>query len=171
VAPAVAHWLRTEDDFDGCGFAHVVGMFASEGIALPDVTERFVQAMRNPESPQLAEHCLAYWYCTLDTAGTLPLLVTAVATSQGDGQKVAVQALRLILQSARASPFSHLTAAGRAADLQRQCAVAEFIADQPRFVPFLDSLRATLERQTPDFRRVMGVGLHEFVRQYEAVED
>jgi hypothetical protein len=168
VAPAVAYWLRTEDDFDGHGFAQVVDDFTSEGIALPGVTERLSRAMQDPPSAQLAEHCLAHWYCTLDTAGALSLLVTVVATSQGDEQKAAVQAMELVLRSAKTSPSSHLTAAGKATALERQRAVLAFIGDQPRLVPFLDSLKTALERQPPDFRRVMGGSLHEFVRQHEA---
>jgi len=173
VAPAVAYWLRTEDDFAGQGIAHIVGNFTSEGIALPGVTERLVQAIGNPQSPQLAEHCLAWWYCTLETSETLTRLVAALSTSDGDDSLAVATALGVILDAANQpdgsfhSDVNFLTAKGRETAQTRRHAVLKFLEDKSRLVPFLTSLKGALDKQPPDFHRVAGPGLRRFVRHHE----
>ena len=170
VAPGVAYWLRTEDDFDGCGFAAVVEIITRAGFELPGVAERLVEAARNPQSPRAAEYCLAAWYRTLDTAVTLSRLVEVMATFQGDEQLSAARAANMILAHANPSPFAHvLTPSDVQSVRARERAVVSFLENHSQFAPFLNSLKTTLEQQPPEFHRVMGRSLQEFIRRHEAV--
>ena len=167
LAPAMTDWLLTEDDFGGCGFEFIVDRLTTEGVLIPGFSERCQQAMLAPAAA-VNQYCVAYWFCTLDTAGSLSRLAHYFDTTNGEEQRVAALKLSGILDWETNKEPSNLSPAGRATYWARRQAIADFLADEAQLAPFLNSLKTTLAKQRPDFRRFIGSSLYDFIARHEA---
>ena len=167
LAPAMTDWLLTEDDFGGYGFEFIVDRLTAEGVLIPGFSDRCQQAMLAPAAA-VNQYCVAYWFCTLDTAGSLSRLAQCFDTTNGEEQRDAALKLSGILDWETNKEPSNLSPAGRATYRARRQAIADFLAAEAQLAPFLNSLKTTLAKQRPDFRRVIGKSLYDFISRHEA---